>query len=107
MGHMKWWAVAAAVCVGGSSANAFYWPDWPSSPGARIERTLLPQGQSSPGTPVANPKFPNGDLGFPDLPVAPPLPPPPPGHVPEPASGVAGLIGLGVLAAAKWRRRKV
>ena len=106
MRHAKWWAVAVAAGVSNSPAAAFYWPDWPSTPGARIERTLLPPGQSSPGTPVANPKFPNNDLGFPDLPVAPPLPPPPPEHVPEPASGVAGLIGLGVLAAAKWRRKK-
>ena len=106
MRHMKWWLVAGAFCAGGSPAAAFYWPGWPSSPPARVERTVLPPGKSSPETPVANPSFPNGDLGFPDLPIAPPPPPPPPENVPEPASGLAGLIGLGVWAAAKWRRRK-
>ena len=98
------WCVAGAVVLGASApASAFFWPDWPSTPVAKIDQTVLPPGTATPGTPVANPTFPGGDIDYPTVPPKPPLPP---SDVPEPATGVAGLIGLGVLAARKWRKRK-
>lgn len=100
------WCTATAVVLGTAApAPAFYWKGWPSTPGAKIEQTILPPGLAAPGPPVANPVPPGGDIDAVTPPVTPPPPPPPPGNVPEPATGIAGLIGLGVLAARKWRKR--
>jgi hypothetical protein len=101
----KWCAATAVVLATAAPAPAFYWKGWPSMPPAKIDQTILPPGVGQPGTPVANPAFPGGDQDHPPAPVTPPPPPPPPEHVPEPATGIAGLIGLGVLAARKWRKR--
>ena len=98
------WALAAAgVCAAATPAQAFYWQGWPKTPDSTIARTIIPPGQDIPGTPVAEPTFPGGEPKWPTPPEE--YPPPPPGPVPEPATGVVGLIGLGVLAARKWRKR--
>jgi hypothetical protein len=81
-----------AVLASAAPAQAFYWYGWPGS-GLPPPRTIV-GGPHTPGTP----EFP---------PVGPPVVPPvvPPGSsVPEPGTGLAWLIGLGVLAARRARR---
>lgn len=97
------WAVAAALAAAGP-AQAFYWDGWPGSAMPR-PRSLVPTDSSKlPPNPTADPKFPpGGEPPEPGTPV-PPGDTPNPEHVPEPASGLAVLVGLGVLAARRLRR---
>lgn len=95
------WVAAATVLAAAGPAPAFYWTLKPQS------SVFLPADETKPGNPPypsAEPiPIPGGDLPIPG-PGGPP-PPPPPGSVPEPATGVAGLIGLAALAARRWGRK--
>jgi MYXO-CTERM domain-containing protein len=105
---------AAGVLLSAGPASAFYFNGWPGS-GEPITRTLIPpKSRDVPGNPVGTP--PTGS----PTPVNPPggNPPPilitpqtpgeqpPPEHVPEPAAGLLGLIGLSAAVAARWRKRR-
>jgi hypothetical protein len=102
------WAAVTALAVA-SPVHAFYWDGWPGASLPR-PRTLIPPGDTPkvPPNPTANPSFPPG--GQPPGPTpGGPVPPgggevPPPEKVPEPASAVAMLIGLGTLATRRLRR---
>ncbi|HEX4609690.1 MAG TPA: PEP-CTERM sorting domain-containing protein [Urbifossiella sp.] len=112
------WALAAALGSAGP-AHAFYWDGWPGS-STPVPRSLVPvaDGPKSPPNPTANPTFPPG--GHPTTPTTPTTPTspggptdgppagppitPPPENVPEPATGLAMLVGLGVLATRRLRR---
>ncbi len=98
------WALAATLGVAGP-AQAFYWDGWPGSSLPR-PRTLVPPADNPkfPTNPTAEPKFPPGNEPPGPPPGGPPSDTPNPEHVPEPASGVAVLVGLGVLAARRLRR---
>lgn len=97
------WAVAAALAAV-SPAQAFYWDGWPGSAIPR-PRSLVPTDTGkTPPNPTADPKFPPGGEPPGPPPGGPPGETPNPEHVPEPASGVAVLVGLGVLAARRLRR---
>jgi len=114
------WAWAAAgVLLTAGSAPAFYFNGWPGS-GQPVRRTLLPPSdQGQPGSPPGG-QIPGGPgPTFPPQVVPPGVPggqqPPPggphvppggPGPVPEPASGLLGVLGLTAVAAARrWRKK--
>lgn len=100
-------AVAAALAAAGP-AHAFYWDGWPGS-GVPAPRTIAPTPAANPQFPPppgADPKFPpRGEPpGPPGGPPDGPTPVPGPENVPEPATGLAVLTGLGILAARRFRR---
>ncbi len=97
------WAVAAALGAA-APAQAFYWDGWPGSSLPR-PRSLTPTGDipKIPPFPTANPSFPPSGEPPGPTPGGPPEVPNPE-HVPEPASAIAALAGLGVLAARRLRR---
>jgi len=97
------WAAVAALATAGP-AQAFYWYGWPGSAQPR-PRSLVPADSAKlPPNPTADPTVPpGGEPPEPGTPV-PPVETPNPEHVPEPATGVAVLVGLGVLAARRLRR---
>jgi hypothetical protein len=87
--------IAVAVCA--APAGAFYWYGWPGGP--HPPKTVVPPG-NPPGTP---PDTPPPDSPPPDTP---PSDTPPVNGVPEPATALAALAGLGTLAASRlWRRK--
>jgi MYXO-CTERM domain-containing protein len=107
--------VVAALAACGP-AHAFYWYNWPGS-GLPKQPTLLPpKTPDTTGTPpvvilpVAPPEIITPGSGGPTPPVGPPVVPPggPPTSTPEPATGLLGLAGLGVVAAVRrWQRSRV
>lgn len=89
----------AIVLMDVQSARAFYWQNWPGSgttttPTTSSGSTVVPTTPSTPDI---------VDTGEP----VDPNPPDDPNtvHAPEPATLVGGLIGLGVLAVARVRRK--
>jgi hypothetical protein len=103
------WVVAlVAIIVTSAQAHAFYWYGWPGS-GVPPDRTIVgpPGGSSKPppknptGTPVVVTNPPPGGTGT-----------EPPGGgseshpTPEPATGLATLAGLGVLAVVRAFKRR-
>jgi hypothetical protein len=110
--RLGWAIAAAAVFSTAGPASAFYWKGWP---GANIppDRNLVePPGSFTPTPPTANPTYPPGGPETPPPTPGNKLPPPEPGNklpppenVPEPATGVIGLIGLAAVAA-RWAQRK-
>jgi MYXO-CTERM domain-containing protein len=108
-------AAVAGVLTTAGQATAFYWNGWPGSK-VPPPRTLIqpkdtgkpgnpPQGSDIPGGPI--PELPPGGLPPGGHPEIPPLnPPPPPESIPEPASGLLGLLGLAAAAAARrWHKK--
>ena len=92
---------AAAVALSAGPAAAFYWRGWP---GSRVVETptLIPVPTDNRGNPTPNPfPFPPTENTY-----VPPEGPPAPNSVPEPATGLAGLLGLGALAVARRVRRR-
>lgn len=103
---------AAGVLLTAGPASAFYFNGWPGS-GEPIRRSLVQPNENLPGSPPGTP--PNlPPPGGPPVEQPPPVlsPPgipgeqPPPEHVPEPVTGLIGLIGLSAVAVARWRRGK-
>lgn len=94
------WVAAAVALTAAGPAPAFYWC---VKPRASI---ILPADEELPGNPPspgAEPTpLPGGQLPSPN----PGGPEPPAGGVPEPATGVVGLIGLAAVAARRWVRKK-
>src|SRR5262245_18512471 len=93
------WIVAVAALLGSPRpAHAFYWYGCPGSKPPPDRTVVTPPHTDEPGNPPDRP------------PVSPPDTPPvtPPGSpVPDPATGLAALAGLGAMAAARvWRRRR-
>jgi hypothetical protein len=88
----------AALLMSAEPARAFYWYGWPGSKLPPDRTVVTPPHKDKPGNPPERP------------PVNPPNNPPviPPGTpVPEPATALAALTGLGAMAALRaWRRRK-
>ena len=85
-------AFAAALVLGGGSAQAFYWYDWPGSR-TRPPDTLVPGGEPPGG-------FEPPPGGGPDEPEPPQEP-----SAPEPSTVVAGLMGLAFVGASRLRRK--
>lgn len=103
---------AAGVVLTAGPAPAFYFNGWPGS-GEPITRTLIPpKVQDKPGNPPGAPPVtpalntPGPGTGWSGGPPPIQFVPPSPEHVPEPATGLLGLIGLSAAAAARWRRRR-
>jgi MYXO-CTERM domain-containing protein len=118
---------AAGVLLAAGPAPAFYFNGWPGS-GEPIRRSLIqPGNENQPGNPPPVSPPPGVPPGGspppvfmpPTIPgeqppgvppgVPPSVPPgeqPPPEHVPEPATGLLGLLGLSAAVAARWLRRK-
>lgn len=107
-------AVAAVVAVAGTAApaHAFYWKGWPAAQSAAARTLIQPSAQGLPGNPpgIAPSGIPGATTPIvpetADLPPLPVGPGPPPEHVPEPATGLVGMLGLATLAAVRWVRRK-
>lgn len=88
-----------------NSARAFYWFDWPGS-GTTRPPTLIDNPQ--PGDPPPPPagRVEPGPTG-PELPINNPGGPMPgPNNVPEPATALLALAGIGALAASRRARRR-
>jgi len=103
------WTTAGVLLTAGP-APAFYFNGWPGS-GEPIRRSLIPPGkETQPGNPPGTPPPGSPPEGHPPpilvTPTPPGNPPPPPEHVPEPATGLIGLLGLSAAAAARWLRKK-
>lgn len=84
-----------ALLVTAEPARAFYWYGWPGSKLPPDRTVVTPPHKDKPGNP----------------PDRPPVNPPPeteepPTPTPEPASGLAALLGLGALAATRALRRR-
>lgn len=93
-----WVAAVSMILFLAEPANAFYWYGWPGSRLPPDRTVVTPPNKDKPGNPPDRP------------PVNPPEQPPvtPPGSsVPEPATSLAAVIGLGTLAAARALRRRV
>jgi hypothetical protein len=100
--HYRNWGMmlaAAAVLLAASPAHAFYWT-------LRVMPTVInPADQGNPANPpTAEPiPFPPDTI----VPQPPPIGPPDAPGTPEPATAVAGLIGLtllGVRRALSWKK---
>lgn len=114
------WAAVVVVLTAADPARAFYWHDWPGSR-LRVEPTLIGP-PSAPVVPTNPPPAPRVDpppffppppppIREPNPPIGPPVPvdrPPvgPPTPTPEPATALLGLLGLGALAARRWRAKQ-
>jgi hypothetical protein len=107
--------VSAGVLLTAGPAPAFYFNGWPGS-GEPIRRSLVqPNSETQPGSlPPGGPPA-SFTPGAPPVEKPPPVlstPPfpgeqPPPEHVPEPATGLIGLLGLSAVALARrWRRKQ-
>jgi len=111
-------ALAGALALAAAPAWAFFWDSWPGSqvppvegsgspikpppeggPAVDVPTTLPPEGGAAVDVPTTLP--PEGVIPV-DVPI--PLTGGPTG-LPEPATIVGGLIGLGVVAAMRRRRR--
>ncbi len=97
-------AVLVLLVSGAKLAEAFYWPPWP---GAKI-----------PDIPGINPNRPPPGAGGnpPDRPPGPsgphdphdpwdPEPEDPPPAIPEPATLLMGIVGMGCVSAYRWFKR--
>src|SRR5262245_65973722 len=84
-------AAVVALLATAEPALAFYWYGWPGSKLPPDRTVVTPPNKDKPGNPPDRP------------PVTPPpdTEQPPPNPTPEPASGLAALLGLGALAAAR------
>lgn len=94
------WVLAAALAglaASAGPAGAFYWY-------THTDKTVIsPKDKDKPGNPPGRP--PVNPPGNPP-PGNPPPGNPPPSPVPEPATALAALVGLGALGAARaWRRK--
>ena len=92
----------AAAAIGltlPGEGRAFYFDYGPGS-GAKPPPTLIPPGQNES---VINPN-PGGEPTPPEVPNV-PNETPPGEHAPEPATGVAGLIGLGLVGLIRRRMK--
>jgi PEP-CTERM motif len=111
-------ALAGALALAAAPAGAFFWDSWPGSNVPPAEGTgspIKPPPEGGPAVDVPTTLPPEGGPAV-DVPTT--LPPeggPPvdvpttltgaPSGLPEPATIVGGLIGLGVVAAMRRRRR--
>jgi hypothetical protein len=88
--------VAAALGLAlPSTGRAFYFDYGPGS-GSPPPKSLVPvEVTSTTQTQIKNQEFNWVDYGEPGE-----------NHAPEPASGVAAMIGLGSMGLARWRRRR-
>jgi MYXO-CTERM domain-containing protein len=112
------WAAVAGVLATAGQARAFYWNGWPGSKVPPPRTLIQPKEAGNPRNPPRGPNIPGGPLpelppgGTPEVPPGgspeiPPVTPPPPESIPEPASGLLGLVGLAAaIAARRWRQRK-
>ncbi len=88
-------ALGTAILLGtASSSPAFYWYGWPK--GQNPPPSLPPPNNQPPGNPPEGPPTPPSE--------PPPIIDHPPHAVPEPAAGIAALIGLTALTG--WRLSK-
>lgn len=89
----------AVLFVFSNSAQAFYWRGWPGS-GLVTAPHLVDPNHPTPGNPPSDPlPLPGTENTY--------IPPGvgSPESVPEPTTGLAGLIGLGAIAALRrWRK---
>jgi len=111
-------ALAGALALAAAPVKAFFWDSWPGAtvppaegsgspikpplvggPAVDVPTTLPPGGGPAIDVPTSLP--PEGVVPV-DVPVAPAGAP---SGLPEPATIVGGLIGLGVVAAMRRRRR--
>jgi len=103
------WLVVAVVLATAAPAPAFYWAaDWP---GSRVsaQPTLIPKTDSAnpanPPHPGGNPfPIPGGESQPPTI-AGPHEPGQPPATIPEPATALLGLFGLGAVAVRRWARK--
>lgn len=95
-------AAFVALPMSAQPVHGFYWRGWPGS-GIVVEPVLVDPHIPTPGNPPAEPiPFPGTENNY-----TPPVGPvPPPESVPEPATGLAGLLGLGAIAVVKRLRKK-
>ncbi len=105
---LGWAMTVATMLISSAPAHAFYWYGWPGS-GIPPERTIVgPPSSSSPPSHTSKP--PSDGSGSPPrvpvgLPVVVTAPPPTNLATPEPATGLAAVVGIGILAAGRaWRR---
>lgn len=103
---------ALGTCAVATPARAFYWFDWPGSGVSRVP-TLIdtprpgdppppPTGRVEPG--VTGPEVPIDSPGGPTTPGVPNTPGGP-NHVPEPATALLALAGVGAVVGLRARRR--
>jgi hypothetical protein len=110
-------AFAGALALAAAPVKAFFWDSWP---GATVPPTegsgspIKPPLEGGPAIDVPTTLPPEGGLDFPTTQPPPEGGPPVdvpttltggPTGLPEPATIVGGLIGLGVVAATRRRRR--
>jgi MYXO-CTERM domain-containing protein len=99
--YLAWVVAVTAVVLTAVPAQAFYWRGWPGSR-VIVAPTLIPTNdEGNPGNPPQPFPYPGTENNYP-----PPVGPPGPENVPEPGTGLAGLLGLGAVAVARWVRRK-
>jgi hypothetical protein len=85
---------SAIMVLDATSANAFYWKNWPGS------------GTTSSGTGSTTVSNPVQTTTTPTEPTVDPGPGPGTANAPEPATLLGGLIGLGCLVMVRGRQKK-
>lgn len=92
-------AATVVVLLMAEPVQGFYWRGWPGS-GVIVAPLLVDPNEPTPGNPPVDPiPFPGTENNY-----SPPVGPP--ANVPEPATGLASLLGLGALAAVRrWRKK--
>lgn len=100
--HYTWWMWGvAALLMAAGPAPAFYWRGWPGS-GVPTPPNLVPPTDQEFPPPEERPPTDRP----PDRPPEKPPYKPPTEHVPEPGTGLIGLVGLGALTVRRWQRMK-
>lgn len=113
--HYRLWCGCGVlgVLLGAAPAPAFYWAGWPSNRQSPNPSVLPPTTVSTPTRPFNTPPSPTANPFYPPGNHAPTQSPPPEGsgplppteHLPEPATGLTAVIGLGVVAIGRRVRR--